>query len=129
MMKSKRKKIPSVIFENKGLEILNLGKRFKNRPILRGINLNVKKGEIVGLLGPNGAGKTTCFYSIMGLIDPDFGKIKLNGTNITDYPVHLRAKIGLGYLPQEISIFKGMTVEQNITSVLETVEKDREKIN
>ena len=127
-MKSKRKKIPSVIFENKGLEILNLGKRFKNRPILRGINLNVKKGEIVGLLGPNGAGKTTCFYSIMGLIDPDFGKIKLNGTNITDYPVHLRAKIGLGYLPQEISIFKGMTVEQNITSVLETVEKDREKI-
>ena len=127
-MKSKRKKIPSVIFENKGLEILNLGKRFKNRPILRGINLNVKKGEIVGLLGPNGAGKTTCFYSIMGLIDPDFGKIKLNGTKITDYPVHLRAKIGLGYLPQEISIFKGMTVEQNITSVLETVEKDREKI-
>ena len=127
-MKSKRKKIPSVIFENKGLEILNLGKRFKNRPILRGINLNVKKGEIVGLLGPNGAGKTTCFYSIMGLIDPDFGKIKLNGTNITDYPVHLRAKIGLGYLPQEISIFKGMTVEQNIISVLETVEKDREKI-
>ena len=128
MMKSKRKKIPSVIFENRGLEILDLGKRFKNRPILRGINLNVKKGEIVGLLGPNGAGKTTCFYSIMGLIDPDFGKIKLNGTNITDYPVHLRAKIGLGYLPQEISIFKGMTVEQNIISVLETVEKDREKI-
>ena len=88
----------------------------------------MKKGEIVGLLGPNGAGKTTCFYSIMGLIDPDFGKIKLNGTNITDYPVHLRAKIGLGYLPQEISIFKGMTVEQNITSVLETVEKTEKKL-
>ena len=127
-MTKKIKKSPSVVYENKGLEITNLGKRFRSRPILRGINLNVKKGEIVGLLGPNGAGKTTCFYSIMGLINPDFGKVKFNGIDITNYPVHLRAKIGLGYLPQETSIFKGMTVEQNIISVLETVEKNRERI-
>ncbi|MEC8100023.1 MAG: LPS export ABC transporter ATP-binding protein [Pseudomonadota bacterium] len=127
-MKRTNKKAPSIIYENKGLEVSNLGKRIKNRPILRGINLKVKRGEIVGLLGPNGAGKTTCFYSIMGLISPDFGKVKLYGKDITDYPVHLRAKIGLGYLPQETSIFRGMTVEQNIVSVLETVEKDRERI-
>ncbi len=127
-MSKKYNKKPTVIFENKGLEVFNLGKRYKNRPILRGINLHVKKGEIVGLLGPNGAGKTTCFYSIMGLINPDYGKIKFNGVDITNYPVHLRAKMGLGYLPQETSIFRGMTVEQNIISVLETVEKDKEKI-
>ena len=127
-MSKKNLKKPSIVFENRGLEISNLGKRYKNRPILRGINLRVKKGEIVGLLGPNGAGKTTCFYSIMGLINPDYGKINLNGLDITNYPVHLRAKIGLGYLPQETSIFKGMTVEQNIVSVLETVEQDKEKI-
>ena len=94
-MVRKNKNSPSVVFENKGLEVSNLGKRFKNRPILRGININVKKGEIVGLLGPNGAGKTTCFYSIMGLIAPDFGKIRFNGTDITNYPVHLRAKVGI----------------------------------
>ncbi len=127
-MSKKHSKKPTIIYENKGLEVSNLGKRYKNRPILRGINLKVKKGEIVGLLGPNGAGKTTCFYSIMGLINPDYGRIKLNGVDITNYPVHLRAKIGLGYLPQETSIFRGMTVEQNIISVLETVEKDKEKI-
>ncbi len=126
MKKIKNK--PSVIFENKGLEVSNLGKRFKNRPILRDINLKVRKGEIVGLLGPNGAGKTTCFYSIMGLLNLDYGKIRLNGVNITNFPVHLRAKIGLGYLPQETSIFKGMTVEQNILSILETVEKDKDRI-
>ena len=87
-MVKKNKNRPSIIYENKGLEISNLGKRFKNRPILRGINLNVKKGEIVGLLGPNGAGKTTCFYSIMGLINPDFGKIKFNGIDITNIKLY-----------------------------------------
>ena len=127
-MSKKNNKKPKVVFENRGLEVSNLGKRYKNRPILRGINLQVKKGEIVGLLGPNGAGKTTCFYSIMGLINPDYGKIKFNGIDITNYPVHLRARISLGYLQQETSIFRGMTVEQNIISVLETVEKDKEKI-
>ena len=83
-MSKTNKKKPTIIYESKGLEVSNLGKRYKNRPILRGINLQVKKGEIVGLLGPNGAGKTTCFYSIMGLINPDYGKIKFNGVDITN---------------------------------------------
>ena len=111
-------KNPKLIFKNKGLEISNLGKSFKNKPIVRGINLNITRGEIVGLLGPNGAGKTTSFYLIMGLVSPDYGTIKLNGENITDLPVHLRAKSGLGYLPQEASIFRGMSVEQNILAIL-----------
>ena len=120
-------KNPKLIFKNKGLEVSNLGKSFKNKPIVRGINLNISRGEIVGLLGPNGAGKTTSFYLIMGLVSPDYGTIKLNGENITDLPVHLRAKSGLGYLPQESSIFRGMSVEQNILAILELVEKDNDK--
>ena len=120
-------KNPKLIFKNKGLEVSNLGKSFKNKPIVRGINLNITRGEIVGLLGPNGAGKTTSFYLIMGLVSPDYGTIKLNGENITDLPVHLRAKSGLGYLPQEASIFRGMSVEQNILAILELVEKDNDK--
>lgn len=120
-------KNPKLIFKNKGLEVSNLGKSFKNKPIVRGINLNITRGEIVGLLGPNGAGKTTSFYLIMGLVSPDYGTIKLNGENITDLPVHLRAKSGLGYLPQESSIFRGMSVEQNILAILELVEKDNDK--
>ncbi len=118
---------PKIVFSNKGLEALNIGKRYKNRPILRGLNISMKRGEIVGLLGPNGAGKTTFFYTIMGLISADYGSIKLNGQNITDYPVHLRAKSGLGYLPQETSIFRGMSVEQNIRAVLEVVETETDK--
>ena len=120
-------KNPKLVFKNKGLEVSNIGKSFKNRPIVRGINLGVTRGEIVGLLGPNGAGKTTSFYIIMGLISADYGIIKLNGENITNFPVHLRAKSGLGYLPQESSIFRGMSVEKNILSVLELVEKDNDK--
>ena len=120
-------KNPKLIFKNKGLEVSNLGKSFKNKPIVRGINLNITRGEIVGLLGPNGAGKTTSFYLIMGLVSPDYGTIKLNGENITDLPVHLRAKSGLGYLPQESSIFRGMSVEQNILAILQLVEKDNDK--
>ena len=120
-------KNPKLIFKNKGLEVSNLGKSFKNKPIVRGINLNITRGEIVGLLGPNGAGKTTSFYLIMGLVSPDYGTIKLNGEDITDLPVHLRAKSGLGYLPQEASIFRGMSVEQNILAILELVEKDNDK--
>mgnify|MGYP001326415286 CR=1 FL=1 len=120
-------KNPKLIFKNKGLEVSNLGKSFQNKPIVRGINLNITRGEIVGLLGPNGAGKTTSFYLIMGLVSPDYGTIKLNGENITDLPVHLRAKSGLGYLPQESSIFRGMSVEQNILAILELVEKDNDK--
>ena len=119
---------PKIIISNKGLSVKKLGKMFKNRPILRDISIKVKKGEIVGLLGPNGAGKTTCFYIIMGLLSADYGSIYLNGTEITNFPVYLRAKSGLGYLPQESSIFRGMTVEQNIRSVLQVIENDRDKI-
>ncbi|MAJ24294.1 MAG: LPS export ABC transporter ATP-binding protein [Rickettsiales bacterium] len=128
MTKKKMPIKPKIIISNKGLSVKKLGKMFKNRPILRDISIKVKKGEIVGLLGPNGAGKTTCFYIIMGLLSADYGSIYLNGTEITNFPVYLRAKSGLGYLPQESSIFRGMTVEQNIRSVLQVIENDRDKI-
>ena len=118
---------PKVVISNKGLETYSISKSFKKKPILRNVNMRVTKGETVGLLGPNGAGKTTCFYIIMGLISPDYGTIKLNGLDITDLPVHLRASGGIGYLPQESSIFRGMTVEQNIKAILEVVENDQEK--
>ena len=128
MMKNNIKNKPKIVVSNNGLYLKKLGKIIKNRRILRDISLKVKKGEIVGLLGPNGAGKTTCFYMIMGLISVDYGSIHLNGNDITSLPVYMRSKNGLGYLPQESSIFRGMTVEQNIKSVLQIVEKDSEKI-
>ena len=127
-MKTNLNNKPKVIVTNNGLYIKKLGKIIKNRRILRDISLKVNKGEIVGLLGPNGAGKTTCFYIIMGLLSADYGSIYLNGNNITNLPVYMRSKNGLGYLPQESSIFRGMTVEQNIKSVLQIVEKESEKI-
>ena len=119
---------PRIVVSNMGLSIKKLGKVIKNRRILRDISLQVNKGETVGLLGPNGAGKTTCFYIIMGLLSADHGSINLNGNDITNLPVYLRSKNGLGYLPQESSIFRGMSVEQNIKSVLQIVEQDSEKI-
>ena len=128
MKKKATKNKPRIVISNQGLSIKKLGKNIRNRPIIRDININVKKGEIVGLLGPNGAGKTTCFYTIMGLYSADYGTIYLNGINITNYPVYLRAKSGLGYLPQESSIFRGMTVEQNIRSVLQIIEDETEKV-
>ena len=127
-MKQLNKKKPKIVVANDGLLIRNLSKSIKNKPIIRNISLNINRGEIVGLLGPNGAGKTTCFYIIMGLISADFGVVKLNGSDITNFPVYLRAQNGLGYLPQESSIFRGMTVEQNIRSVLEINESNSEKI-
>ena len=128
MMKNNIKNGPKIVVSNNGLYLKKLGKIIKNRRILRDITLKVNKGEIVGLLGPNGAGKTTCFYIIMGLLTADYGSIHLNGKDITDLPVYMRSKNGLGYLPQETSIFRGMTVEQNIKSVLQIVEKNSEKI-
>jgi len=128
IMKANLNTKPKVIVSNDGLQVKKLGKIIKNRRILRDISLKVNKGEIVGLLGPNGAGKTTCFYIIMGLLSADYGSIYLNKNNITDLPVYMRSKNGLGYLPQESSIFRGMTVEQNIKSVLQIVEKESEKI-
>jgi lipopolysaccharide export system ATP-binding protein len=109
----------------KGLLALNLVKQFKKRPVLRGVSVSVQRGEAVGLLGPNGAGKTTCFYIITGLIAPDYGLIQLDGHDITDLPMYRRARLGIGYLPQEASIFRGLSVEQNIRAVLEVVERDR----
>ncbi|MDX1739621.1 MAG: LPS export ABC transporter ATP-binding protein, partial [Alphaproteobacteria bacterium] len=97
----------------------NLGKTYKKKPVLRDISLSVKRGEAVGLLGPNGAGKTTCFYMVCGLIATDMGQIYLDDQEITNLPMYRRARLGIGYLPQEASIFRGLTVEQNIRAVLE----------
>ncbi len=107
-----------------GLEVVSIAKSYDKRAVLTDISLSVGKGEVLGLLGPNGAGKTTCFYSIMGLVRPDAGRILLDGHDITNLPMYRRAILGLGYLPQETSIFRGMTVEQNIRCVLELGEPD-----
>ncbi|HMA49308.1 MAG TPA: LPS export ABC transporter ATP-binding protein [Magnetospirillaceae bacterium] len=117
----------AVSSQSEGLVAANIGKRFKRRPVLRDVSVRVKRGEAVGLLGPNGAGKTTCFYCITGLINPDTGTISLDGQDITGLPMYRRARLGIGYLPQEASIFRGLTVEQNIGSILEVTEKDRER--
>lgn len=118
---------PHLVAENKGLQISKLGKRYGNRPVVRDVSLQVHRGEAVGLLGPNGAGKTTCFYMITGLIRPDYGSITLEGQDITRLPMYRRARLGVGYLPQEASIFRGMTVEQNIMAVLEVNEPVQEQ--
>lgn len=111
------------------LVIENLKKTFKKRTVVQDISLTIKSGEIVGLLGPNGAGKTTSFYMIVGLIPTDRGHISLNGANISKMPIHSRAKLGLSYLPQEPSIFRKMTVAENILAILELQELTREKMN
>jgi len=118
---------PRLVAENQGVVAVNIGKSFKKRPVLRGVTLALRRGEAVGMLGPNGAGKTTCFYIITGLLAPDSGWITLDGHDITDLPMYRRARLGIGYLPQEASIFRGLTVEQNIRGVLEVVEPVREK--
>jgi len=115
---------PRLVAANAGLVARNLGKRFKKRPVVRDVSVSVQRGEVVGLLGPNGAGKTTCFYIITGLIAPDYGLIQLDGQDITDLPMYRRARLGIGYLPQEASIFRGMSVEANIRAVLEVVERE-----
>ena len=107
-----------------GLKVKNLRKSFKSKPILRDINLTLSRGEVVALLGPNGAGKTTCFYSIAGLISPDSGTIEIDGKDVTSLPMYRRAHIGIGYLPQEASIFRGLTVEGNLNAVLEISIRD-----
>jgi lipopolysaccharide export system ATP-binding protein len=104
-----------------GLQAEGLGKSYHGRPVVRDVSINLKRGEAVGLLGPNGAGKTTCFYMICGLVMAERGIVRLEGTDITKLPMHMRARLGIGYLPQEASIFRGMTVSENIMAVLELV--------
>jgi len=108
----------------KGLSVERLSKSYKRRPVVHDVSFSLQRGEVVGLLGPNGAGKTTCFYLVTGLVKPDSGRISLDGMNVTDFPMYRRARLGLGYLPQESSIFRGLTVEDNIRAVLEVVESD-----
>ncbi|WP_332766310.1 LPS export ABC transporter ATP-binding protein [Phenylobacterium sp.] len=102
-----------------GLVVDNVGKSFRGRPVVKGVSLRLARGEVVGLLGPNGAGKTTCFYMITGLIPADYGSIFLDGENITGQPMYQRARMGVGYLPQETSIFRAMSVEENVMAVVE----------
>ena len=109
-----------------GLEVRSIAKSYDKRTVLHDVSLEVQRGEVVGLLGPNGAGKTTCFYIITGLIAADTGTVELDGQDITELPMYRRARLGIGYLPQEASIFRGMTVEENILAVLEAAEPDKD---
>jgi lipopolysaccharide export system ATP-binding protein len=112
---------------SEGLVVDNIGKSFRGRPVVKGVSLRLARGEVVGLLGPNGAGKTTCFYMITGLIAADYGAIYLDGENITAQPMYQRARMGVGYLPQETSIFRGMSVADNVMAVVELRERDKKR--
>lgn len=118
--------MPNFSSENK-LEVFNIGKKYKKRPVLRNVSLYVRRGEAVGLLGPNGAGKTTCFYCVTGLITPDYGDVHIDGIDITNLPMYRRARMGIGYLPQEASIFRTLSVEDNIKAILEMVIEDESR--
>jgi len=109
-----------------GLRARGVGKTYKKRQVVRNVSIHLHRGEAVGLLGPNGAGKTTTFYMIVGLVRPDTGMITLEGADITSLPMYRRARLGIGYLPQEASVFRGLNVEQNIMAVLEVAEPDRD---
>jgi lipopolysaccharide export system ATP-binding protein len=117
---------PDLADDQAGLSIISIAKSYDRRVVLSDVSLSVGRGEVVGLLGPNGAGKTTCFYSVMGLVKPDSGRILLDGADITALPMYRRAILGLGYLPQETSIFRGLSVAKNISAVLELVEPDKD---
>ena len=108
-----------------GLYVDTIGKSFRGRAVVRSVGLKLDRGEVVGLLGPNGAGKTTCFYMITGLVPADYGAIYLDGEDVTPLPMYQRARLGIGYLPQESSIFRGLNVEQNVMAVVELQEKNR----
>jgi len=110
--------------EGRGLAASHIGKSYRGREVLRDVSLEVARGEAVGLLGPNGAGKTTCFYVMMGLIPADRGTVRLEGVDVTALPMYRRARLGVGYLPQEASIFRGLNVEDNLRAVLEVAEPD-----
>ena len=108
-----------------GLQIISLRKSYRKRPVIRDVSITLGRGEVVALLGPNGSGKTTCFYAIAGLVAPEGGKVIIDGRDVTTLPMYRRAQLGIGYLPQEMSIFRGMSVEDNIMSILEIALKDR----
>ncbi len=110
-----------------GLQVFNLGKSYRRRRVIHDVSLELNRGEVVALLGPNGAGKTTCFYAIAGLIMPETGTVIMDGRDLTLLPMYRRARLGIGYLPQEASIFRGLSVEDNITAILEQHIKDRKK--
>jgi lipopolysaccharide export system ATP-binding protein len=116
-----------VVAGSGGLVARGLGKRYRKRPVVRGVSLSVARGEAVGLLGPNGAGKTTTFYMMTGLVAPDEGQVLLDGNDVTLLPMYRRARLGIGYLPQEASIFRGLSVEDNIRATLEVAEPSRER--
>lgn len=117
----------SVTEGSAGLSIRKLRKSYKKRPVIRDVSMQLNRGEVVALLGPNGSGKTTCFYSIAGLVTPEGGQVIIDGKDCTALPMYRRAQLGIGYLPQEVSIFRGLSVEDNILAVLEIVEDDRHK--
>ena len=122
---SKSQDGPTLAYTNRGLMVRGVAKSFAKRPVVRGVSLTLQRGEVVGLLGPNGAGKTTTFYMVIGLVEPDEGQVLLDGADVTHLPMYRRARLGIGYLPQEASIFRGLTVEQNIRAVLEVIEPSR----
>ncbi|QCP86914.1 LPS export ABC transporter ATP-binding protein [Cereibacter sphaeroides] len=107
-----------------GLQVVGLRKSYKRRPVIRDVTMHLDRGEVVALLGPNGSGKTTCFYAIAGLVSPEGGQVMIEGRDVTALPMYRRARMGIGYLPQEVSIFRGLSVEDNILAVLEITEKD-----
>ncbi|WP_417250155.1 LPS export ABC transporter ATP-binding protein [Celeribacter sp.] len=110
--------------EASGLRVRNLRKGYRKRTVIRDVSLDLEKGEVVALLGPNGSGKTTCFYSIAGLVMPEAGEVTVDGQDVTLLPMYRRAKMGIGYLPQEASVFRGLCVEDNILAILEIAESD-----
>ncbi len=110
-----------------GLQAVGLGKSYRRRPVLRDVSLSLRRGEVAALLGPNGAGKTTCFYAIAGLVTPDSGSVLVDGADVTFLPMYRRAKLGIGYLPQEASVFRGLSVRDNIRAILEVSVADAEK--
>ncbi|MBR9841529.1 MAG: LPS export ABC transporter ATP-binding protein [Rhodobacteraceae bacterium] len=117
----------TVTESNSGLRVENLRKSYRKRTVIRDFSMELNRGEVVALLGPNGSGKTTTFYAIAGLIMPEGGRVTLDGRDVTHLPMYRRAKLGIGYLPQEMSIFRGLTVEENITAILDITQKDRHK--
>jgi lipopolysaccharide export system ATP-binding protein len=119
-----RSGIAAAPLDGAGLVVNRIGKAYRKRQVVKGVSLSLNQGEVVGLLGPNGAGKTTCFYMITGLIRVDYGAITIDGQDVTALPMYQRARLGVGYLPQEASIFRGLTVEENVACIAELTEKE-----